>query len=199
MEKEDHLSAHWDLMLATVKEVAAHGNSSVNRLEQEFLEEFGRLPTSELIDYFADLLKNDNEKTHRKRQVQKKELIIEKAQNPEMDPEIEFTDKMAVHDRVTVLTFRKSFEVTFGKKPPIERVAHFLKRLAYLRRQPSKKSGNQDNAARVSFVKDFISGNSPTVLKFRQGFEEIFGNPPNSEMITFFLKELSKKDRVDSG
>jgi hypothetical protein len=112
--------------------------------------------------------------------------------DPEMDPEIEFTDKMAANNQVTVLTFRKSFEVTFGKKPPIELVAHFLKRVAYLRRQPSKKSGNQDNAARVSFIKDFISGKSPTVLKFRQGFEKIFGSPPNSEMITLFLKELSK-------
>jgi len=191
MKKEDHLSAHWDLMLATVEEVAAHDNSSVNRLQQEFLEEFGRLPTSELIDYYADILKTDNEKTHLKRQVQKK-VIKEKKPNPEMDPEIKFTDKMAVNNQVTVLTFRKSFEVTFGKKPPIELVAHFLKRVAYLRRQPSKKSGNQDNAAKVSFVKDFISGKSPTVLKFRQGFEEIFGSPPNSGMITFFLKELSK-------
>ena len=192
MKKEDHLSAHWDLMLATVKEVAAHDNSSVNRLQQEFLEEFGRLPTSELIDYFADILKTDKEKTRLKRQVRKKEVIKEKTPNSEMDPEIEFTDKMAANNQVTVLTFRKSFEANFGKKPPIELVAHFLKRIAYLRRQPSKKSGNQDNAARVSFVKDFISGKSPTVLKFRQGFEEIFGSPPNSEMITFFLKELSK-------
>ena len=196
MKKEDHLSTHWDLMLATVKEVAAHDNSSVNRLQQEFLEEFGRLPTSELIDYFADILKNDNKKTHLKRQVQKKEAIKEKTPTPqiapEMDSEIEFANKMAANNQVTVLTFRKAFETIFGKKPPIELVAHFLKRVAYLRRQPSKKSGNQDNAVRIIFVKDFISGKSPTVLKFRQGFEEKFGKPPNYEMITIFLKELSK-------
>lgn len=203
MNKEAHLSAHWDLMLATVKEVAAHDNSSVNRLQEEFLEEFGRLPTSELIDYFADILKTDNEKTHLKRQVQKKVTIekkptpemdpeIDLGMDPEMDPEIEFTDKITVNNQVTVLTFRKSFEITFGKKPPLELVAHFLKRVAYLRRQPSKKSGNLDNVTRVNFVRDFISGESPTVLKFRLEFEKKFGNPPNSVMITLFLKELSK-------
>lgn len=203
MNKEAHLSAHWDLMLATVEEVAAHDNSSVNRLQEEFLEEFGRLPTSELIDYFADILKTDNEKTHLKRQVQKKVTIekkptpemdpeIDLGMDPEMDPEIEFTDKITVNNQVTVLTFRKSFEITFGKKPPLELVAHFLKRVAYLRRQPSKKSGNLDNVTRVNFVRDFISGESPTVLKFRLEFEKKFGNPPNSVMITLFLKELSK-------
>lgn len=189
MKKKDHLSTHWDLMLATVKEVAADDNSSVNRLEEEFLEEFGHLPTSELIDYFADLLKNDNEKTYQKRQTQKKEVIKEKKK----DPEIEFTDKLAANDQITVLAFRKSFEAAFGKKPPIELVAHFLKRIAYLRRQSSKKSGGHDNEAKVSFVKNFISGKSPTVLKFRQEFEEKFGDRPNSEMIALFLKELSQK------
>ena len=188
MKKKDHLSTHWDLMLATVKEVAADDNSSVDRLQEEFLEEFGHLPTSELIDYFADLLKNDNEKTTKKKQVQKKELNKEK----KVDPENEFTDKMDTNNQVTVLAFRKSFEAAFGKKPPIELVAHFLKRMTYLRQQSPKKSIGQDNETKASFIKNFISRKSPTVLKFRQEFEGKFGDPPNSEMVAFFLKELSK-------
>jgi hypothetical protein len=188
MKKKDHHSTHWDLMLATVKEVAADDNSSVDRLQEEFLEEFGHLPTSELIDYFADLLKNDNKKTTKKTQVQKKETIKEKT----VDPEIQFTDKMATNNQVTVLAFRKSFEAAFGKKPPIELVAHFLKRMTYLRQQSPKKSTIQDSDVKVSFIKNFISRKSPTVLKFRREFEDKFGDPPNSEMVALFLKELSK-------
>ncbi len=188
MNNEDHLSAHWDLMLATVEEVATHDNSSVNRLQQEFLEEFGHLPSSELIDYFADLLKTDDDKAKLKRRVQKKE--INKKKNP--NPEIEYTDKMAANNQITVLAFRESFKITFGNEPPIERVARFLKRIAYLRQPPSQKFDSPDNAAQVNFVKNFISTKSPTVLKFRQGFKEQFGNPPNSKLITYFLKELSK-------
>lgn len=201
MTKEDGKSTHWDLMLETAKEVAALENSSHDRLKVEFLEEFGRLPTSELLDYFDDLLKSDIQKTSlnskkTKSGSQRPSPDLVKPKEEEVPSEtvitdIEFAEKIASQKEVTVLGFRQSFKATFGKEPSLELVAHFLKRLAYRKRDASKKPRNQGETTHKSFVKDFVNSGSPTVLTFRRAFKEKFGASPHTEMVTFFLNELS--------
>ncbi len=209
MDDKHNRSPHWDLMMATVKEVATRDESSVSRLEEEFLEEFGQLPTSELLDYFSDLLRHGSENEAEQEltpqsqpapvkakpvvPVEKKQPEKQPAAEKKVDPKVEFIDKMASNDQMTVLKFRKLFEMKFDVEPPIELIARFLKRLAYFREQASINTGNQDEETSEGFVKSYIAGKSPTVLKFRQEYEEKFGQPPTADIITFFLTELSKR------
>ncbi len=188
MKKDKNNTPHWDLMLATVKEVATLGDGSVTQLEQEFLEEFGHLPTSDLIDYFTSMQESQKRRIKPRKIQGEKQSTIEK----NVDPEVEFANKIALESDATILLFRKSFEITFGKKPSIELVAHFLKRLAYCRCQPTPEKISK-NASRTKFVREFVSGQAPTILNFRKEFEKKFGHPPNSKMIGFFLEMLSKK------
>ena len=188
MKKDKNKIPHWDLMLATVKEVATLGDGSVTQLEQEFLEEFGHLPTSDLIDYFTSMQENRKKRIKPGKVEQKKQNTVEK----NTDPEVEFANKIALESDATILLFRKSFEIAFGKKPSLELVAHFLKRLAYYRCKPTPEKKSVD-ASRTKFVQEFVSGQTPTILNFRKEFEKKFGHPPSSKVIGFFLEMLSKK------
>ncbi len=188
MKKENPKNPHWDLMLATVKEVATLGDGSVTQLEQEFLEEFGHLPTSDLIDYFVSM--QENKKKRAEPRAEKKENQAP-PQN-ESDPETEFADKIALAGDATILIFRKSFEVTFGKKPSLELVAYFLKRLAYHRNNQDREKRTSDSN-RIKFIQRFVSGSHPTILDFRREYEKKFGQPPNPKIIEYFLEILSKK------
>lgn len=107
------------------------------------------------------------------------------------DPEIEFTNKIALESDTTILLFRKSFEITFSKKPSIELLAHFLKRLAYNRDKPTQERMST-NVSRTKFVQEFVTGKTPTILNLRREFEKKFGRPPSPKMIGFFLERLSK-------
>ena len=199
-------------MLATVKEVAILGDGSLTRLEQEFLEEFGHLPTSDLIDYFTSLQGNKT-KSNPPQVTEKK---APDTNEKDFDPEIKFTDQIALESDATILVYRKSFEKTFGKKPSIELVAHFLKRLAYHRKsskgkpvqgKPAQSKPVQSKPAQVkqahmeiptkqgraAFIQNFVAGKTPTILKFRREFEKEFGVPPSPEIIGNFLERLSKK------
>lgn len=232
MKKEDTHSTHWELMVETAKEVAALKDGSHERLKAEFLEEFGQLPTSDLLDYYDDLLKNDIDKTklnpkkssrkasrrHRKTSTNPQAPtpdpdLVETNQDPqESGPDIEnpiekgtaneaavsemaFAEKMASEKQLTVLGFRKSFEATFGEEPSLELVAHFLKRLAYCKRETKAVTETPDKgkSAQNNFIPKFINTGSPTVLTFRRAFEKEFGEFPSTEMVTRFLNELSRK------
>ncbi|RTZ97300.1 MAG: hypothetical protein DSY90_07880 [Deltaproteobacteria bacterium] len=189
MKKDTNKTPHWDLMLATVKEVATLGDGSVTQLEQEFLEEFGHLPTADLIDYFTSMQES------RKKRSNPGPVAAEKQKPAEenVDPQVAFTDKIAMESDATILLYRKSFEATFGKKPSVELVAHFLKRLAYHRCQPPSQEKVSADESRRQFIKKFISGEKPTILNFRREFENKFNQPPNPKIIGLFLEMLSKK------
>ncbi len=232
MKKEDTHSTHWELMVETAKEVAALKDGSHERLKAEFLEEFGQLPTSDLLDYYDDLLKNDIDKTKlnpeksRRKANRKPEKsrtspqapnpdseLVESNQDPqEPGPDIEnpieqeaaneapvsemaFAEQVASQKRLTVLGFRKSFEATFGKEPSLELVAHFLKRLAYSKREKTAATEPPDKGKSVQndFIAKFVNTRSPTVLTFRRAFEKKFGLSPSTEIVTSFLNELSRK------
>ena len=188
MKNEESRSTHWDLMLATAKEIAARDGSH-DRLKEEFLEEFGRLPTSELLDYFDDLLKSDiagqAPGAYNRNEIE--------APGETTDPEMVFAEKMATKKKATVLGFRQAYEAAYGKEPELELVAYFLKRLAYRKRKSNTPTTAQKKTTEIQFVKDFTASNSPTILTFRQGFKKMFGRSPHSELITLFLNELSTR------
>jgi hypothetical protein len=207
MKKDTNTPPHWDLMLATVKEVATLGDGSLTQLEQEFLEEFGHLPTSDLIDYFTSLQGNKTKNNPPQVTEKKKPDTNEK----DVDPEIKFTDQIALESDSTILVYRKTFEKTFGKKPSLELVAHFLKRLAHHRKssmgkpvhsKPAQSKPAQVKQAQVeiptkqgraAFIQNFVAGKTPTILNFRREFEKEFGVPPSPEIIGNFLEMLSRK------
>lgn len=188
MNKDTNKTPHWDLMLATVKEVATLDDGSVSQLEQEFLEEFGHLPTSDLIDYFTSMQGNRKKRATPQVIEQESQDTVDES----VDREIKFANKIALESDATILLFRKSFEIAFSKKPTIELVAHFLKRLAYNRCNLNQEK-TATNAIRTKFVQEFVTGKTPTILNFRREFEKKFKRPPSSKMIGFFLEMLSKK------
>ena len=170
MKNEDSRSTHWDLMKETAKEVATLKEGSHDRLKAEFLEEFGRLPSSEVLDYFNDLLKSDIEKTR---------------------PEPSQKDTQSSPKRSSDAAINSETPSSSPEEAIIAPVSDIAANEdGRLTQEPSSEA---------VFAEKFAAKKEATVLRFRHSFEEAYGQEPSLEIVAHFLKMLAinKKEKED--
>ncbi len=166
------------------RSIAASPSPTLDRLQEEILDEFGHMPDQELVSYFKELLAEREKADASKRK----------------DIHQQFADEIARGPRPTVLSFREAFNRKFGESPSEELTRYFLGAIrGNMRNIRQRKEESPVDQAKIEFTRTVANGLVKTVLQFHKAFERAFDEPPQAELIEFFIKNLAKNKRAMNG
>ncbi len=171
VHKSNNQFSYWEIKVSIARAVALEAEPTVDRLRNDIMEEFGYPPEPELIDFFVNLIGESNGGAAFASEAEKRLMAEEAAREP----------------GASVLKFRTEFKKRFKDDPPHELTGYFLKKIQDHGR--SRKQGVEDEA-KFDFARE-KAGESYTVLQFRAVFKETFYEDPSSELLSFFLKNIS--------
>jgi len=182
----------WDVQVSIARAAARLPEPSLAKLHYEVLEEIGKPPGLDLVDYFvglAEIAEEEIEEYFRfvgKREGEKKQ--------GNKEPGKKLADRIAGGDGPTVLKFRQAFEQEL-KKPPSEKlISYFLQRV---QGAPRGKANNGEQPIRFTLLAEKIArGPQPTVVKLRDAFREQFGSPPSDEITQYFLQKIREYSQL---
>ncbi len=175
VHKTNNQYSYWEIKVSIAKAIAAEREPSVEKLRRDIMEEFGYPPEPELIDVFMKLTGGS-------------------AKRVVTDPEDEkrrLAETVALQSAPSVLKFRTEYQKRFTGDPPNELTGYFLKKIQEKGRI-RKREGS--DVAKFDFVKD-KAGESLSILQFRNVFKDTFHEDPSSELLSCFLKKISKAEK----
>lgn len=184
---DKHHDPFWDVQVSIANALAKASHPSLTTLHQEILEEIGRSPGLDIIDYFVGISNIPQEA------IKKYFALIgsvKKREDVSCDVKSEanevLIDRIIESGSQTVLQFRKAYTAAFGQVPTEELTALFLQKI-----QQEKTTIQRDNSQHErQFVNDFVHKPQPTVLKFRTAFHQQYGHFPHEDVTTYFLEKI---------
>lgn len=106
--------------IAFVEEVAAIPNSTVLKFRKSFEEQFGVLPTAELIEHFLKKLQKNSLSGGNE---------ADSDDFTSSDPKVNFAKSAARQNIATILQFVKVFEKAYAEKPSVALIDVFIKNI----------------------------------------------------------------------
>jgi len=237
----------WEILVSIANGVLKHPQPSLALLHHEVLEEMGKPPDQELIDYFLSkvdvsdeeikeyfrfigklpqggkdsavsaspqaliekIIANGHPSVLKFRQAYQKQfnenppdhitkVFLEKMQsnaratpaNHDQQLKLRFAEAVACGAQPTVLNLRTQFTQQFGVQPSEDIITYFLKKIPAA---PQKSQNSEGYEAKVNFAKTVANGLISTVLQFRQAYEKVYSEPPTTDIIEIFIKNLSSE------
>ncbi len=187
---QHNLNDLWPVQVSLVKETAEGPEPTLEQLHTAFIEEFGRGPGIDLIDYFIGLAEVS-------RLELKKYLEFTGAPQPtDSTQDIGMAESVVCSSSSTVLQFLRDFEKKYGVPPSEHLTELYLKEVKHTG-SSSTDSPKTDKRNQQDFARKIADTPRPTVLTFRRQFIEEFGFPPPDNITKIFLERMQDKNQED--
>ncbi len=176
----------WEIQVSIARAAAKLPKPSLAKFHYEVLEEIGKPPGLDLIDYFVQLTNIADE------EVDEYFRFIGKTKDggskeEKGDPHKELAKRCAVGDSPSVLKFRQKFIEEFDETPSEELIGFFLQTV---QGAGTGKVKTNDKQAHLHLAEAIAGTTHPTVGKLRNAFQEQFGTLPSSEIVQYFLEKM---------
>lgn len=176
----------WNVQVSIAKGAAKMSQPSLAKLHHEVLEELGKPPSQELIDYFLTLIDIPEKEVQAYYRYIGKEKGNFNRDNREAAPD-DLIKKIAHGDAPSVLKFRQAYVQLYKADPSEEIIKCFLREAQGTAKTSVEKGENQ---LHLNYADSVARSPQPTVLKLRKGFINQFGFPPSEEITKYFLKAI---------
>lgn len=184
----------WKIQISIARAAAKLPHPSLAKFHYEVLEEIGKPPGLDVIDYFVNLTNIPEEevdeyfrficKTKDGRQIEESR-----------DPKKELAKRCANGESPTVLKFRQAFVEEFNEQPSEELIGYFLQTVRGTA-APEKAKGN-DKQSQLNLAATIARNPHPTVATLRSEFKKRFGILPSAEITQHFLSKIGQADQGD--
>ena len=182
----------WEIQVSIARAAARLPKPSLAKFHYEVLEEIGKPPGLDLIDYFVSLADiSDEEVKEYFRFIGKTKEGRKKEKDN--DPKKELTKRCAAGDSPSVLKFRQSFIEEFDEPPSEEMIGFFLQTV---QGNGTGREKNNDKQTQLNLAETIARGPQPTVAKLRKGFQKEFGTTPSGEIVQYFLEKMQQYAQV---
>ena len=182
----------WEIQVSIARAAAKLPEPSLAKFHYEVLEEIGKPPGLDLIDYFVQLTDiADEEVDEYFRFIGKTKEGGKKEES--RDPHKELANRCAGGESPSVLKFRQAFVEEFNEPPPEELIGYFLQTV---QSAGTGKVKSNDRQAQLNLAETIARTTHPTVAKFRNGFQEQFGSLPSSDIVQYFLEKIRQYAQV---
>ncbi|HHB75994.1 MAG TPA: hypothetical protein ENK84_05570 [Desulfobulbus sp.] len=182
----------WEIQVSIARAAARLPKPSLAKFHYEVLEEIGKPPGLDLIDYFVQLTNiADEEVDEYFRFIGKTKEGPKKEKN--RDPQKELAKRCTGGDSPSVLKFRQAFLEEFNEPPPEELIGYFLQ---LVQGTATGKDKSNDKQAQLNLAESIACSTHPTVAKLRNGFQEQFGTLPSNEIVQHFLEKMRQYAQV---
>ena len=176
----------WEIQVSIARAAARSQEPSLAKLHYEVLEEIGRRPGLDIIDYFVKLAEIADE------EVKEYFRFIGKStsgrpQKEKKDPHKELADACARDSDPSVLKFRQAFISTFNAPPSEELISYFLEKVRGGGGDAAEVVKDAGKQAQLALAANIAGGPNATVLQLREAFDERFCFMPSPEIIRYFL------------
>lgn len=190
--KSDYLV---EIQVSMAKAAAKLPNPSLTKFHYEILEEIGRPPGLDVVDYFAGIADIPDDEV-----IEYFKFIGKPQEDPpeetEKDPQLQLAEDIASAEKPTVLKFRQAFSQKFGNPPSEELTVYFLEKIQNAAKEgkaKKEKTSKKENQPEFALAKSIAESPNATILKFREAFTSQFNAPPSEAVIDYFLKNLQTK------
>ena len=178
----------WEIQLSLAKGVARLPRPSLAKLHYEVLEELGKPPGLDLVDFFVKLANISEEEVREYFRFIGKDAAVKIQEERTRDEAQQLAGAIAREPGATVLKYRQAFTQRFGHPPSEKQIGFFLKAV---------QDGSRD-AADTGMVKEdgyaladrVAMQPGATVLRFRELYQQQFGIAPTSELTQYFLERM---------
>jgi len=182
----------WEIQVSIARAAARLPEPSLAKFHYEVLEEIGKPPGLDLIDYFVQLANiPDEEVDEYFRFIGKTKEGRKKEENN--DPQKELARRCAGGDSPSVLKFRRAFVEEFNEPPSEMLIGYFLQ---LVQGGATGKAKSNDEQAHLELAETIAFTTHPTVAKLRDAFQKQFGTLPSSEIVQHFLEKMRQYAQV---
>ncbi len=185
----------WQIQVSIARAAARLPKPSLAKFHYEVLEEIGKPPGLDLIDYFVQLANiADEEVDEYFRFIGKTKEGPKKEENCDpCDPQKELAKRCAGGDSPSVLKFRQAFLEEFNEPPPDDLIGYFLQ---LVQGAETGKEKSNDKQAQLNLAETIACTTHPTVAKLRDAFQKQFGTLPSNEIVQHFLEKMRQYAQV---
>ncbi len=184
----------WKIQISIARAAAKLPDPSLAKFHYEVLEEIGKPPGLDVIDYFVNLTNiPEDEVDEYFRFICKTKDGRQKEESN--DPKKALAQRCAGGDSPSVLKFRQAFVEEFDEQPSEELIGYFLQTVQEAA-APVKAKVN-DRQAHLRLAETIARKPHPTVAILRSEFKKRFGILPSSEIISHFLGKIGQADQDD--
>ena len=178
----------WEIQVSLAKGVARLPRPSLAKLHYEVLEEMGKPPGLDLVDFFVKLAEIPEEEVREYFRFIGKDAAVKMEEARTRDEAQELAERIAAETGSSVLRYRQAFTERFGHPPSEKQIGFFLQAV---RRTPlSRPRSNAPQEDGHVLAGRIASQPGATVLRFREAYQQQFGAPPSSELTQYFLDRM---------
>ncbi len=182
----------WEIQVSIARAAARLPKPSLAKFHYEVLEEIGKPPGLDLIDYFVQLADiADEEVDEYFRFIGKTKEGGQKEER--RDPQKELAKRCAGGESPSVLKFRQAFVEEFNEPPPEDLISYFLQTV---QSAGTGKVKSNDRQAQLNLAETIARKPHPTVASLRNAFKERFGILPSAEITQHFLGKIRQYSQV---
>jgi len=178
----------WEIQVSLAKGVARLPRPSLAKLHYEVLEEMGKPPGLDLVDYFVSLVGIPEEEVREYFRFIGKDVAEKTQRRKTGDNTRQLAEQIAGQPGASVLKFRQAFMERFGRHPSEKETGFFLQAV---REGTDMSAGNTVNPEDGHALARRIAGQpGATVLRFRQAHQKEYGSAPSPELTQYFLEMM---------
>ncbi len=178
----------WEIQVSLAKGVASLPRPSLAKLHYEVLEEMGKPPGLDLVDFFVRLADISEEEVREYFRFIGKDAAVKMEEAKSRGEAQELAEQVAGEAGASVLRYRQAFTERFGHSPSEKQIGFFLQAVRGTpHSRPHSNAPRQDGHILAGQI-----ANQPgaTVLRFREAYQQQFGSPPSAELTQYFLDRM---------
>jgi len=191
MSSENKNDPFWEIQVSLAKGVARLPRPSLAKLHYEVLEEMGKPPGLDLVDFFVKLADISEEEVREYFRFIGKDAATKLERERTRDEAQELAEQVARERGASVLWYRQAFQERFGHPPAESQIAFFLKAVQEIQSRGAGASGIPAEDGHT-LAKRVASQPDATVLRFREAHQQQFGSPPSAELTQYFLDKIKQ-------
>lgn len=189
MSSDTNQDSFWEIQVSLAKGVARLPRPSLAKLHYEVLEEMGKPPGLDLVDFFVRLAEIPEEEVREYFRFIGKDAAVKMDEARTRDEALQLAEQIAAEPGASVLRYRTAFAERFGKAPTEKQIGFFLKAVQGAPRE-QVQSGAASQEDGHALARRIAMQPGTTVLRFRELYQQQFGMPPSSELTQYFLERL---------
>jgi len=188
MSSETTSDPFWEIQVSLAKGVARLPRPSLAKLHYEVLEELGRTPGLDLVDYFVKLADISEEEVREYFRFIGKDAAVKTKETKKRDEAQELAEQIAGEKGASVLWYRQAHAERFGQPPSEKQIEFFLQAV---RKTPhSKATSKTPQEDGHALARRVATQPGATVLRFREAYQQQFGTVPPAELTQYFLDRM---------
>ena len=184
-----NIDPFWEIQVSLAKGVARLPRPSLAKLHHEVLEEMGKPPGLDLVDFFVELAGIPEEEVREYFRFIGEYAAAKVQTEKNRETEVRrLAGQVAREPDASVLKFRQAYAEQFNSPPSEQHVGYFLKEVSRQSHDPSAEWKGQVGGHAVARRIATMPG--ATVLSFREAYHQEIGGTPSAELTQFFLEQL---------